>query len=265
MHTIFSFILILTSTLAVLLPNQATAQTPAKFISQVVPENMIAGQQYTVFIQFKNKSAMTWEASQAISLTLRTDKKGNPWQPQHVRLSKQQTVKTDQIATFQFRITAPPEAGEYPFRWQLRHPKLGWIGEKTPNLNISVAPKDANTQAEFVLQKIPGMKKLGTYYTILERGQIYTVSLTFKNNGNDVWTPGKVKLVSKNNKRPLTWMVDQINLDSRKVIKPGEIKTFGFNIVTPPEPGIYDFQWQMFDKQIGHFGEPSEKVAITIR
>ena len=56
-----------------------------------------------------------------------------------------------------------------------------------------------------------------------------------------------------------------MELGAKEEVKPGEFKTFSFNAVAPAQPGLYDFEWQMFQDGLGAFGKPSQTVKITVR
>jgi pseudomonalisin len=132
-------------------------------------------------------------------------------------------------------------------------------GNKASNtvIVVVVAPDDSS----FVIQSVPVTIK-GSQYT-MKAGQLYNVSMTFKNTGAATWTSaGGYKLVSQ---RPTnfstTWGISQIDLPA-PVASGGEV-TFNFTITAPKTPGLYHFEWVMEHNAV-NFGDFSPDLPITI-
>ncbi len=240
-----------------------TPNTRVKFISQVVPTNMKAGKSYTAFIQYRNLGNTIWSKANNHQLGARATNK--LWGISSIPLTANSFVAEGEIATFRFTVVAPAKAGTYDFRWQMKRGSNRWFGEPTPNLRIKVEAQNNVTASEFVFQKLPGLQKAGKYFSILEAGKVYPVTITFKNTGTTTWTNASYQLTSQNPIKNMTWTVDQVNLRANDTIKPSDFKTFNFKIITPLEPGIYDFQWQMHAKHMGWFGALSDNVSVTVR
>lgn len=236
-----------------------------KFISQVVPSVMNIGAEYTVMVQFKNLGKTTWSAGNGYMLMSQNPPNNRSWGTDRVKFDANQTVPPGEVATIRFKITAPLRAGEYDFQWQLYHDKLGFFGERTPNQRVVVGGAGRGNDAEFVLQELPGLVNEPTPYAVLEAGRSFQVKVMFKNVGTIVWKPGQYRLISQKPANNLTWLLDRVELNPKEEVKPGEFKTFSFNAVAPAQPGIYDFEWQMFQDGIGTFGKPSQTVKITVR
>ena len=234
-----------------------------KFISQVVPSAMNIGGEYTVMVQFKNLGKTTWSNATGFMLMPQNPPNNHNWGTDRVKLDS--AVPPGEVATIRFKITAPLKAGEYDFQWQLYQDKLGFFGERTPNQRVIVGGAGRGNDAEFVLQEIPGLVNEPTPYAVLTAGHSFPVKVMFKNTGTMVWKPGQYRLISQKPANNLTWLLDRVELSPKEEVKPGEFKTFSFNAVAPPQPGIYDFEWQMFQEGIGTFGKPSQTVKITVR
>ncbi len=234
-----------------------------KFVSQVVPDNMKAGQTYNVTIQYRNEGKASLSGSYLGSIK---PKSKRTWGINVAELPSGKGVAPGGLATFRFQVKAPSRPGNYSFQWQMRDDSR-WFGEPTPLMKISVKAREkiVAAEAEFVFQNIPGMKKLGEYYTILERGRSYPVTVMFKNTGTVAWRKPFFSLRAQNPKNNLTWTIDSVELSGDDLVKPGDFKSFGFKILTPLEPGIYNFQWQMYHEGADWFGERSDNVAITVR
>ena len=233
-----------------------------KFISQLLPETMETGQEYSIVVQYKNTGSATWDRSRGYKLGLRSGL--NVWNTSHLFLEKSSVVTTGDLATFRFKLKAPDKAGIYPIQWQMLRGK-NWFGEKTPTQYISVKESASSSGAEFVYQDVPGLKKAGQSFAIFERGKVYPVSLTFKNMSDENWIDGRYSLNAQNPPNSLTWSVDRVDLKSTETIKPGDFKTFSFKIIAPLKPGIYNFQWQMVKGFNTWIGEKSENISITVK
>jgi len=49
-------------------------------------------------------------------------------------------------------------------------------------------------------------------------------------------------------------------------VLPGETRTIMFDVTAPTTPGVYNFQWQIFQRSSGWFGtSPSENVVVDVR
>ncbi len=236
-----------------------------KFISQVVPSAMNTGGEYHVMVQFKNLGKTTWSTSSGFMLVAQNPANNRTWGADRVKLDGDRAVPPGEVATIRFKITAPLRAGEYDFQWQLHQDKLGFFGERTPNQRVVVGGAGRGNDAEFVLQEIAGLVNAPTPYAVLEGGRSFQVKVMFKNVGTTAWKPGPYRLTAQQPANNLTWLLDRVELNPKEEVKPGEFKTFLFNAVAPVQPGIYDFGWQMFQDELGTFGQPSHTVKITVR
>jgi hypothetical protein len=236
-----------------------------KFIGQVVPSVMDVGGEYTVMVQFKNLGKTTWSGGSGFKLVARNPANNQTWGINRVPLDAEQPVPPGGIANIRFKIKAPLQAGEYDFQWQLHQDKLGFFGEPTPNQRIQVGGAGVGNDAEFVLQELPGLVNAPAPYAVIKRGSNFQVKLMFKNVGTTTWTAGAHRLTSQKPRNNLTWFLNGADLNQKEEVKPGEFKTFSFTAVAPSQPGIYDFEWQMYQEGIGWFGAPSQTVKITVR
>jgi len=233
-----------------------------KFISQLLPEKMETGKKYVVAVQFRNNGSAIWNRKKGYKLGLKS--KPEIWKESIIKMRKNTVVTLSEAVTFQFDLTAPDKPGRYPIQWRMKKGNK-WFGEPTPKLYVEVTEPKSDSGAEFIYQNVPGMQQLGEIFTVLERGEIYPVSITFKNTTNKNWTPGRVALGAQNPPGSMTWSVDRIDLKRGETIRPSEIKSFSFKIIAPLQPGIYNFQWQMLKGFNGWIGEKSENISITVK
>ncbi len=234
----------------------------AALVSQLMPDTMNAGQKYSVVVQFRNEGSISWKRDDGYQLGLINGDKH--WKLSSVRLVENDIVPSGSIATFRFDLIAPKKAGNYPIQWQMQR----WnnnFGEITPVQRVNIIESVSQSGAEFIHQKVPGMRHTGGPFAIVKKGDIVPVSVTFKNTSDEVWAAGHYSLHSQNPANNLNWSIDHIELKSDETIKPGQIKTFNFNVMAPLKPGIYHFQWQMVKGFKAWAGEKSENVVITVK
>jgi len=258
-----SLVMLLTALLLPMSVTPAVAADNAQAMAQFAPSRMEAGKEYSVMIQFKNTGNTTW-TGKSFMLGSKNPTNNQFWGTKRVKISPDDTVRRGDTLTIKFKVTAPSKAGTYNLEWQMFHAGSGWFGQKTPNIQIPVEGKGDKNKADFVLQELPGLVKVGPPYSVLNVGQNFTVKIIIKNTGTSTWTWGRYKLGAQKPARNLTWLIDQIDLQPKEKIKPGAFKTFTFNAVVPTRPGIYDFQWQMFEEGVGWFGTKSPNVTITV-
>lgn len=239
-----------------------TRSNRVKFISQLLPNTMAADESYSIVVQFKNNGTSTWTRNKGYKLRLISKK--NVWNISRVKMSKGDIVTPGDIATFRFKLTAPGKMGTYPIQWRMQRGRT-YFGEATPVQNITVTKSKVKKGAEFVYQNVPGLNKSGRLFAILNAGEVYPVTLTFKNSSKKPWRQGLFALSAQNPENNMTWSVDRVELHKNETIKPNGIKTFNFKIITPLKPGIYNFQWQMVEGFNNWIGAKSENIAITVK
>ena len=241
-----------------------TVANRVKFISQVIPQNMETGKTYPVIVQFKNEGRTTWTSDVNFKLgSFKSDAK--EWKQKYIKLKNSAVVPPGEIGSFRFELKAPRQAGTYQLQWRLLKGRNNWFGEPTPKLVINVTQGQSELNSEFAYQTLPGLRKVGEYFSIFETGKVYAVSMTFKNNGTQPWLPGIYRLVSLEKSEGLVWSVDPIELKPNEVIPAGGMKSFNFQVISPLKPGIYDFQWQIRKGKSVWVGEASDNVVITVK
>jgi len=239
-----------------------TRSNRVKFISQLMPNSMVGGQEYSIAVQFKNNGSSVWTRENGYKLGNKSEK--NVWDLSVVKLSSSDIIPPGEIATFRFKLKAPEKPGVYPVQWQMKKGRR-WFGEPTPAQQVIVKQSNSSKGAEFVYQKIPGLKQSNQAFSIFEIGNIYPVTLTFKNTSDKNWTKGRFSLHPQNPKGNMHWSVDRIELKKNEIVKPGEMKTFNFKVIAPLQPGIYNFQWQMVEGFNSVIGEKSENISVTVK
>ncbi len=114
----------------------------------------------------------------------------------------------------------------------------------------------AVNDARFISQQVPSS---------MAPGQRVQVSLTFENTGTTTWTAAAdYKLGAENPRDNRTWGTSRVTLQAGEQVRPGERKTFSFEVVAPAQPGTYDFQWRMLRELVEWFGEFSQNVSVDV-
>lgn len=122
----------------------------ATCVSQSVPEEMIAGQGYSVSITMNNGGTNEWylddEGQGMCKLGSHIPEGNLTWALNRVPLPSK-SVEPGENATFAFTVTAPSTPGEYSFQWMmvkewagLPKPQPLWFGTLTPTTIVKVTP-----------------------------------------------------------------------------------------------------------------------------
>lgn len=223
----------------------------AKFVSQSVPTEMIAGQTYTVGLQMQNAGYSTW-ARPAWYLRSELVSANTTWGFNQVNLASADSIAPGASKAFSFKIYAPTESGVYDFSWRMRHSGFTSFGDFSPDVPINVTlVADA---ARYV--------SATTLPSTVTAGSTITVGVTMRNVGTNPWTAG-----STYGLRPTTsttkWGVTAVPIAPGESIARGSDKTFLFKAVAPATPGKYVMEWRMHSGS-AFFGDRSVSNTITV-
>jgi len=126
---------------------ESTKQFPdnAHFISQSVPDSLIAGRQYQATVIMQNTGTNTWTKADGYSLGIIANP-SNLWGIEKAPLLESDSIATSETKTFTFTIDAPTTAGSYMFQCQMLKDPQAWFGEMTDLVKIQVSvPGDVNS------------------------------------------------------------------------------------------------------------------------
>lgn len=229
------------------------------FVSQLLPEQIAPGDKFKAFIQYRNTGKRSWSRNQGYRLAAVAPNSMKNWGIDKVELDAKENVLPGQTATFAFTAVAPAKPGDYPFQWQLYQDGRRFFGDATPvtavRVGASQAGRSESLDAEFVSASVPER---------LQADTTYSVTLLFKNTGEEPWRAGLVVLRPRGASGNLTWLTDRVDLVPGEVVEPGDIKAFEFNIHTPVDAGKYGFQWRLTDERGESFGDASEPRQLAI-
>jgi uncharacterized membrane protein len=106
----------------------------AAFVEQSVPDSMVAGQSYDVFVTLKNTGIKTWKASESYRLAYLSGNRD--WILERVELPS--TIEPGAIAKFEFKVKAPQKPGTYSFHWGMVQDGVAAFGERAPQVWVKV-------------------------------------------------------------------------------------------------------------------------------
>ncbi|MDP3696453.1 MAG: NBR1-Ig-like domain-containing protein, partial [Candidatus Taylorbacteria bacterium] len=115
----------------------------SQFIAQTIPSTMNAGQNYTVYLTFKNTGTTTWTKfntssnSFGYNLGSQNFQDNNTWSLNRVSLPSNSVLPGSQ-ETFVFNVKAPSTAGIHNFQWRMVQEMKEWFGDYSPNVAVSV-------------------------------------------------------------------------------------------------------------------------------
>ncbi len=120
---------------------------------------------------------------------------------------------------------------------------------------LRLAPiTNSNLDAQFISQAVP---------PIMVAGGTYGVAVTMRNIGTTAWTAAaSFRLGSENPNDNTIWGLNRVDLPYR--VEPGADVTFNFAITAPVAAGNYNFQWQMLQEGVAHFGQLTDNVSVGV-
>jgi hypothetical protein len=149
---------------------------------------------------------------------------------------------------------APTTAGTNNFTIRVTD-NVGATAEKALSIVITSGGGGGALNSQFVSQNVP---------TSLQPGQSFTANLKFLNTGTTTWSGPAYYFASQNPPFNSTWGGNGVSLFGFSAA-PGETMDVTFTATAPSTPGIYNFQWQMYENGgVGFFGQMSTNVAIQV-
>ncbi|HJQ31665.1 MAG TPA: PKD domain-containing protein, partial [Pyrinomonadaceae bacterium] len=108
----------------------------AAFVSQAIPTEMNAGQQYSVSVTMYNSGTKTWTAAELYRLGSQNPQDNVTWGGSRINLPA--SVAPGQSVTFNFNVTAPSTPGTYNLQARMVQDGVQWFGATTPNVAVTV-------------------------------------------------------------------------------------------------------------------------------
>lgn len=140
----------------------------ARFISQNIPKQMEAGENYFASVIMENIGTSDWDAAGNYRLGLQNSQGDSIWGEDKIFFSDNESIAFGDRKTFEFSVQAPVKPGTYNFQSRMIQDGLGWFGEKTANVTVSVIVSPCTDQCLAVGQKKcvgDGVSVCGDYNT----------------------------------------------------------------------------------------------------
>jgi len=131
----------------------------------------------------------------------------------------------------------------------------GATATKALSIVVSAGGGGGALNSEFVTQTVP---------TNVQPGQQFVSNMQFRNTGTTTWSGSAYFFASQNPALNQTWGGNGVSLLGF-VAAPGQVMNVDFTATAPTTPGVYNFQWQMYQSGgVGFFGQMSTNVAIQV-
>lgn len=115
----------------------APSYNGATFVSQSAPSIMVTGKPYTVSVTMQNTGTTTWVGGAGnFRLGSRNPTDNMTWGSNRIDVGG--SVPPGGTKTFTFPVTAPGAAGTYNLQWEMVQDGVGWFGDTTINIPVSV-------------------------------------------------------------------------------------------------------------------------------
>lgn len=242
-------------------------------IGETVPKYMKAGEKAKVSITVKNlgTETLSWAQSyrlgayntnQFIYSDFKDGGYSNSVSDQRVYLADGESIRPEEVKTFEFEITAPSTPGTYVFSTDVVHDGTAWCGH--PKTYTIVVGGDYD--AVFTNSNIP---------TVVAAGSKQRVRLEVTNAGKNDWTRADAYSLActannqfffsefSNGGQSSSVSEQRAYMSENEKVPQNARKEFAFNIVAPSTPGIYRFEVQMIRDGVMIFGE-TKTVYIQV-
>jgi hypothetical protein len=114
----------------------------SQFVSQNVPTKMDPGQSFFATIKWVNTSEKSWSGSSGFAIVSQNPANNVNWGGDIVPWLNLPIAPGEQM-TLVFQANAPAHAGVYNFQWQLFEQGVGFFGEMSANVSITVGDPGA--------------------------------------------------------------------------------------------------------------------------
>ena len=236
-----------------------TLTNNSQFVSQNVPTNVNPGQTFTASFTYKNTGSTIWKINGNNSWWLGSEnpRDNNTWGTNRAGGMINTIVRPGEIYTFTGTYTAPSQAREYYFQWQMLQNNIEWFGEKTPKTIIQVGT--IVDDAEYIYHNFGPDRRACSIE--------FTDDFTYINTGNSIWRKGIYCLASEGPPNNTIWGTNRIELSDDVI--PGDTVAFKGNFITLSEihPWVcqpYSFQWRPSKGGDSRFGQISTPHIITV-
>ena len=211
---------------------------------------LLPGQQFTIWVNFKNTGNIAWSADGSTPIHLGTAQPKDHGSPflggANLRGHLvQDSVAPGEIGTFYLDLTVPAKEGTYVEHFQPVVENVGWLNaEVSWTFVVSKGLAAAQTNALYAGNQGP-KTGAGSYNTSIGPGENVTLSVDFLNVGPQVWFKdgnNPIYLGTDSPRDRLSAFLGNRNIRAQMVqdvVLPGQVATFNVNITAPDAPGTY--------------------------
>ncbi|WP_171717198.1 NBR1-Ig-like domain-containing protein [Paenibacillus phytohabitans] len=223
----------------------------ATILSHTIPATMQAGVTYPVTVTVRNDGTEAWSEQKVYRLGDVND--GDPFSYGRKLIPDGRVVLPGQSFTFSFNMTAPSTTGSYITDWRMLQENVEWFGS-TLTIQVSVVNHISSSSATLLYESIP---------SVMAKGHKYPVTLTFRNDGGDVWSPETLyRLGGVGDSDPFA-NTRQI-IPNGRIVNPGQVQSFSFIMQAPAESGTYTTDWRMVHDGVTWFGQTLTKSVQVV-
>jgi hypothetical protein len=107
-------------------------------LPQTVPTTLVTGQSFNATVSWRNSGAATWLGSNGFQLRSQNPANNTTWGGNVIQFS-QANIPPGETVTITFTAFAPSTPGTYNFQWQTYQIGVGFFGEPSQNVSITVS------------------------------------------------------------------------------------------------------------------------------
>ncbi|MDI1451627.1 S8 family serine peptidase [Polyangium sp. 6x1] len=158
----------------------------ARFITQTVPVQVLAGKPFPVSLTFKNTGGMeAWTALDNFRLGSESPQDNTTWGSSRQSLAPDEFVDVGSEKTFSFNALAPSIPGTYPFQWRMLREGVAWFGEPSQLVQIQVLPPAIVPKSGSWYN--PARSGWGLHVSRGGNGNVAMTWTTYRPNGAPIW------------------------------------------------------------------------------
>ena len=99
---------------------------------------------------------------------------------------------------------------------------------------------------------------------VINAGESFNFSITFKNVGSTTWTSGSLYSLGTQAKQDnKDWLLSTNRVQLPNDVSPNQEVTFSMSLTAPVVEGVFVIQWQMVQDGVEWFGEKSEIIPFV--
>lgn len=223
----------------------------AEYVSASWPNSADRGTPFSGTVTFRNAGNTTWRAGEGYRLGQAERYVSGATKLGIAEVAVPHDVAPGGTATFTFSGAAASENGPTTLQWQMNRNGVRFGSTSSEQTFETTGRLNRGVMYE---QEVP---------TSMEAGRTYRVKLKFVNTGNTTWSAsGGYALGSWNPNDNFRWGKARVPMPNDVI--PQLPAFFEFDVVAPPLPGVYSFQWRLLEENKEWFGRESDNVQVTV-